>query len=183
MVLDSAREKRKRSAPPLKLFLLKSSFLNLTSSAAMPTAWGVCSPTFVTVAGFVWVWVALLRWFSFLSIAVYYQMQFRLNKHGGARENLFRLTKPWIKGAASRKCKIIVGNRYLNFILLQFSLNKYGGAGKNFIRLTKPWIATPAARCRHGNQFLKSSHILLSFLIPKGCGGDRKAPAFRFKFK
>ena len=41
-------------------------------------------------------------------------------------------------GTAPRKCKIIVGNRYLNFILLQFSLNKYGGAGKNFIRLTKP---------------------------------------------
>ena len=36
------------------------------------------------------------------------------------------LTSRW----ARRKCKIIVGNRYLNFILLQFRLNKSGGAWK-----------------------------------------------------
>ena len=32
----------------------------------------------------------------------------------------------------------LVGNRYLNFILLQFRLNKSGGAREIFFRLTKP---------------------------------------------
>ena len=62
-----------------------------------------------------------------------------------------RLRLYWFVGRAERKrsdhreidsggskCKIIVGNRYLNFILLQFRLNKSGGAREIFFRLTKP---------------------------------------------